>query len=395
MKKFLFSATSILIVLILFSCSNTEKLIRKGQFDRAFNVALHRVIRHPDKAKEVNSLINAYNKAQQRNNDYIVMLKKQGTPDIWDNVFDTYRRMDSRQNQIKTVLPLKINGQTQNVPIVDYLNEIVEAQKKAAEYYYVHGKSLLATNDKEKARQAYYEFQQTKKYFTNYKDVNDLINQAYTKGIRYVSIYVENKSFVNFSDFLNQELAKKLLDINTPSFNSMWVQFKTFINNPPTQDYAVIIQFEKLFAMPGSTDQKSYNVEKEIEDGWQYALDNNGNVMKDSLGNDIKIPKVSKIFCNITEVHLHKEAHVAGKIVFYDNVHNVELKYLPIAANQVFDYVYATANGDMRALSEETKKLLQNKPQSFPPTPIMINDAFNTLKVAINDGISKNKGVFK
>ena len=382
-------------VLFLFSCSNTEKLIRKGQFDRAFQVSLHRVIRHPDKAKEVNSLISAYNKAQQRDNDYIIKLRKQGTPDIWDNVFDAYRRMDSRQNQIKPVLPLKINGQTQNVPLVDYQNEIVEAQKKAAEYYYVHGKSLLKSNNKDKARQAYYEFQKTKKYYANYKDVNDLINEAYTKGIRHVSIFVENKSLVNFSNFLNDELSKKLLDLNTPSFNSKWVQFHTYIKNPPEQDYSVIIQFEKLFATPGSTNQKSYNKEKEIQNGWQYVLDNNGNVMKDSLGNDIKVPKIEKIFCNVTEVHLHKEAHVAGKIVFYDNVHHQELKYLPVGADQVFDYVYATANGDLRALDEATKKLINKKPMAFPPTPVMINDAFNTLKIAINNGIGKNKGIFR
>ncbi len=381
--------------LFLFSCSNTEKLIRKGQFDRAFQVSLHRVIRHPDKAKEVNSLITAYNKAQQRDNDYIIMLRKQGTPDIWDNVFDAYRRMDSRQNQIKPVLPLKINGQTQNISLVNYQNEIVEAQKKAAEYYYVHGKKLLATNNKDKARQAYYEFEKTKKYYVNYKDVNDLINQAYSKGIRHVSIFVENKSLVNFSNFLNEELSKKLLDLNVPSFNSKWVQYHTYIKNPPVQDYSVIIQFQKLFALPGSTNQKSYNKEKEIENGWQYVLDNNGNVMKDSLGNDIKVPKIEKIFCNVTEVHLHKEAHVAGKIIFYDNEHHTELKYLPIGADQVFDYVYATANGDLRALDEKTKKLINKKPLPFPPTPIMINDAFNTLKVAINDGIGKNKGIFR
>ena len=382
-------------VFFLFSCSNTEKLIRKGQFDRAFHISLHRVIRHPDKAKEVNSLISAYNKAQQRDNDYIVKLRTQGTPDIWDKVFDTYRRMDSRQNQIKPVLPLKINGQTQDIPLIDYQNEIVEAQKKAAEYYYVHGKSLLVTNNKDKARQAYYEFQKTKKYYANYKDVNDLIEKAYTKGIRHVSIFVENKSLVNFSDFLNEELSKKLLDLNTPSFNSKWVQFHTYIKNPPVQDYSVIIRFEKLFATPGATDQKSYNKEKEIENGWQYVLDNNGNVMKDSLGNDIKVPKIEKIFCNVTEIHLHKEVHVVGKIIFYDNVHSQELKYLPIGADQIFDYVYATANGDLRALDKATKKLINKKPMAFPPTPIMINDAFNTLKVAINDGIGKNKGIFR
>jgi len=392
--KYKTTFTILAAVFFLFSCSNTEKLIRKGQYDRAFQVSLHRVIRHPDNAKEVNSLITAYNKAQQRDNDYIVMLKKQGTPDIWDNVFDAFRRMDSRQNQIKPVLPLKINGQTQNISLINYQDEIVKAQKKAAEYYYVHGKALLKTNDKDKARQAYYEFEKTKKYYANYKDVNDLINQAYTKGIRHVSIFVQNKSLVNFSNFLNDELSKKLLDINTPSFNSKWVQFHTYIKNPPVQDYSVIIEFEKLFATPGSKEQNSYNKEKEIENGWQYVLDNNGNVMKDSLGNDIKVPKIEKIFCNVTEVHLHKEAHVAGKIVFYDNVHHTELKYLPIGADQIFDYVYATANGDLRALDEKTKKLLNNKPTTFPPTPIMINDAFNSLRAAINDGISKNKGIF-
>jgi len=384
------------IFFFFFSCSNTSKLIRKGLFDKAFKIALHRVIRNPENTKEVHALITAYQKAQQNDSSEIVMLKKKGDPSAWEDIFDLYNRMAVRQNNLKPVLPLKINGKIQHITLVDYQNEVIEAQKKADEYYYVHGKHLLASNDKEKARQAYYEFKKIRKYYTNYKDVDSLINQAYFKGIRYVAIYVENKSLIKYSKFLDETLSQTLLDLNTPSFNRKWVQYRTYIKKPPEyHDYAIIIIFKDLYVLPETIDRKNYNKEKEIENGWQYVLDENGNVMKDSLGNDIKIPKIEKIFCNVTEFHLHKEVHAKGKIVFYDNTRNRELKYLPIGASQVFDYVYATANGNLNALDDKTRKLTEKRPVAFPPTPIMVDDVFKTLRASINNAIAQNKNVFK
>ena len=52
-----------------------------------------------------------------------------------------------------------------------------------------------------------------------------------------------------------------------------------------------------------------YKGEKNIKDGFTYVLDTNGNVMKDSLGNDIKVDKIVKISAKKIEFEQTKSAN--------------------------------------------------------------------------------------
>jgi len=179
-----------------------------------------------------------------------------------------------------------------------------------------------------------------------------------------------------------------LLVFGVADFNSEWVEFHT--TNPSNNtyyDYFTIVNLKKIEVSPEQAQQKDRMESKEIEDGWEYVLDDNGNVVKDSEGNDIKIPKKRTIYCTLIETHQFKAAKLEGEIELVQNALRKVIKQVPIGAESVFEHISARAVGDVNALSDEDKELLKNTSVPFPHDLDLIIDGAETLKKSIRDGI--------
>src|SRR5690606_33996757 len=91
--------------------------------------------------------------------------------------------------------------------------------------------------------------------------------------------------------------------------------------------------------------------EKEIVDGWKYKKDQKGNVVKDSLGNDIKIDNIINAKARYFEYEQFKSTQVLADVTYIDLKTNELLDVFPIDSKFVFQHNYATFRGDERALS--------------------------------------------
>ncbi len=145
---------------------------------------------------------------------------------------------------------------------------------------------------------------------------------------------------------------------------------------------------------PESVKELQYTETKEVPDGFQYLLDKNGNVKKDSSGNDLKLPKTKIISCNISEVYQNKKAIIAGTLDFINNSSGQLVKTDPITSENFFEFRSATGFGDTSILKPETKAKLGKKPIPFPSNFEMILAAGQTLKGMVKNIIWTNKGVF-
>ena len=63
--------------------------------------------------------------------------------------------LNARQEAIKPVLPLKINGKSITLKFNDYSSQIVDYRYKTSDYLIDKGISLLDDDDKYKSRDAY------------------------------------------------------------------------------------------------------------------------------------------------------------------------------------------------------------------------------------------------
>ncbi len=377
-------------VLLLIGCSKSSlKYLQKGQYDNAIDKSVKVLLKEPDNSEEINVLSQSYKIANQRDNQKIEQLRLSGQPDIWDAVFNTYSLLQKRQEKVSGLQTSVLNSIAYQY--INYNAEIAEAKKKAADYFYVHAQKLLSTNEKYNARTAYDELQKIKSIFPNYKDVNELINKAYTIGNSYVLFKIENNS----QSILPKLFINEMESINIADLNIKWTIFHTKAVENYYYDYFIKLNIKMIDISPERLNKNNYSESKQVADGWQYALDSHGNVKKDSLGNDIKIPKFKTIKCNVSEIQQIKACVIAGTLDFINNENKQIIKSEPLRADWFFKNNYATATGDLNALSEESLKKLHSSFIPFPPNADMIMQCSNVLKSTSKEIIQRNARLLK
>jgi hypothetical protein len=376
--KFLYLFIPALFLIV--SCSGTkniEKNINTGNFNQAITDALNKLRKNKDKNPELVYLLqNAYIKANERDLNQIELLKLQNNNANTPQILDTYKALNSRQNAVKTILPLYANGKEIIFKTSNYNTEIANYKNEAAAYVYDEAQSLLNSPNKLDARAAYNEFEYIEGINPNYRDVRNLMTQAYYKGTDYVLVSIENQS----NQVIPRRLEEFLLDFNTYGLDKFWTVFHSERENNTNYDYAMSLQLAQINISPEQLREKEFVREREIKDGWQYKLDRNGNVMKDSLGNDIKIDKFVTVKANVLQIGQFKTSEVIGVVLFKDLATNKLLDRFPIRSQFTFENYFASYRGDKRALLPEDLNLINNPRVPFPPNEQMVFDCGEDLK---------------
>ena len=110
-----------------------------------------------------------------------------------------------------------------NFPYVDYMPEMVNAKRKAADFYFAHGTELMKSGIKESYRQAYNEFVRAKNYVGDYEGIDNKILEAKYLGMSRVFVSIQNNSILKFP----KEFEQDLLALDLPGLNSEWVEYHT------------------------------------------------------------------------------------------------------------------------------------------------------------------------
>ncbi len=346
-----------------------------------------KLMKNPNKEKQVRILHKAYNIAQQKDIERITFLRSSGQPEIWEEIFELYSRMNRRQNMVKFLSPEILTRM--NFQNVNYDNEILAAKLNAAEYFYANGLRLLNENTRNSARLAYSEFLKVKKYYANFRDTDKLIRESEDKGTANILFRVKNATDLIMPEGFAYELTRlPVSDMN--------ILFRRFYNSPLNDiqfHYYVNLFINDILVSPEQVKEVHYTESNEIQDGFQYVYDSNGNVMKDSLGNDIKVPKYVVISCNVVEVSQYKSVRV-GSTISILNEQNQLLVNEPLTGEWTFDNRYVMVSGDQRALSDETRGKLTRKPLPFPSNEYMILQTTDVLKNMSRDFVYRNRNLF-
>lgn len=367
-------------------------MIDKGEYDRALNYSIRKIQgKKNKKRKYVEAIEKAFKKVNQRDLNKITFLKEQKDGNYWGEIFDILNLIDKRQKLIEPLLPLQSEDGYQAIfKFVRVEPLLIEAENKAAQYLYDLAQSLLAKaykGDKIAARQAYKALDEIGEYKTSYRDVEYLKNRAYELGQENVLIEVKNNSQV----ILPKEFYYELKNINTKDLNQMWLKFYTNEDKSVDKfDYIVDLNIKDIVITPEREKEREFEETKKVKDGFTYLYDKNGNVKKDSLGNDIKKEKYSNVKAKVFELYRNKVAHVRGDIKIKDLNRNTNFKSYPINVDAVFESYAARYEGDKRALSSETRARLRTVPEPFPPTGELLMMAVDDLKNILLQQIKEN-----
>lgn len=381
-----------LSILLLFgACQSSTKLLRRGDYDAAIWKSVKKLTRNKEKSKEILVLQEAFKKANDRDKENITYLKKEGKPENWDDIFNTYSKMSQRQQMVKPLLPLYIaeQGREAHFDFLNYDDELIQAKKNATDYFYAHALSFLDRNNQADARQAYYELQKVKSLSDNYQNVDRELARAKQMGTSYVLFKMKNATPTPLPPTFESDLTK----ISLTELNTTWVTYHTSQTGDINYAYIILVNMKNINVSPEGLKESTTTETKTIPDGFDYVLDSKGNVKKDSMGNDIKIPRTKTLSCNVTELYQTKKAIISGTLDYINNSNGQLLKTIPIASENFFEYRSYNAQGDLNALKPETKDKLQYKPMPFPPSFDMLLQAGGVLKNMVKQLIYDNKNV--
>ena len=297
-------ALFLFVGLIAQSCLIVKPHTKKGDHRRAVLRASNH-LKHAKKLKTKDALALevSFQSEQQRLLQEIEQLKRDGSPDSWKRVYSKYEELNSLQQSIALFLPIYINKEFReaDIYITDLSEELYDAKVKTTEVLYVEVQQLMASNGKADARLAYAKCQDILNLMPNYKDVSSLRDEAYQKGLVFVNYAYYNDGV----SFLPASFENQLQQFPTNELSMDWISMH-YGEDMEEGDARIELRIVNIEFSPERASQNQYSDKKTIEDGYEYELDSDGNVKKDSLGNDIKTPKKIEIVANIFVTNMEK-----------------------------------------------------------------------------------------
>ena len=387
MKKLLLFTIGLSILISCGGRKQVEKALYSGNYDEAISNALNKLKTNKDKKRKqayIVMLEDAYYKAVERDLQTIDRLKKDGNPEHYKRIYEIYTNLHTRQEAIKPVMPLQVNRKTIHFKFSDYSNAIVESREKVSDYMYEIGLDLLDSDDKFKIREAYKTYKYIESINPNYDKTRELLDEAYDRGMDFVIVSIENQTH----QIIPRRLEDDLLNFDTYGLNQFWTVYHSNSDTNIDYDYAMQLQLKQINVSPERINERQFLREKEIIDGWEYQLDGDENVVKDSLGNDIKIDKIVNIKCRFFEIEQFKSTQVVAQVAYIDLKSNQIIDTFPIESEFVFENLYARIRGDKRALNSEDRKILRNSRIPFPSDEQMVYDTGEDLKLKLKDIIN-------
>jgi len=373
---------------ILSGCGSSKKQLERGNYDAAVSEAVRQLRKDADDSKQIATLERSYTIANEQDLERIRFLKIEGRPQNYDEIYLTYKRLADRQSLVRTVLPLKDGGRTIEFPYVDYMQEMIAAKKKSADFYYNHGMELMKTGLKDSYRQAFAEFVRAKEYVGDYEGIDNKIQESKYMGMSRVFVSLQNSTMIKFPP----EFEEDLLSVDLQALNSEWVEFHTINLDKDTKyDYYINVTVRNILISPDQTSQLDSVIKRDVEDGYSYQLDKKGNVMKDTLGNDIKMKKYKTLQCALISTLQTKSCRIEGDIETIQVNPDKVLKKDPIGAQSTFENISARALGDLGALNASQLARTKTQIVPFPSDTEMVLRCSESLKQAIRGSIQTNR----
>jgi hypothetical protein len=355
------------LFLSLISCRSVQSLVDSGDYDAAIALATKKMRGDKKKkTKHIKYLEKAFFKINGNDLEEISILKEVGDLDAYERILDLGQNIAYRQNLIIPYLPLvSKDGYVGHFEMVNSNSIINEAGNRIKTLSFEKGKEYLKlakeTHDKGYARDAYYAFLRVGDFDEDFKDVRALTALSSSLGVNHVLI----ETLFDNDLFLPRDITHYLDQVRYVPGSDKWTLYYDNVHARESFDFIARLKIIDIDISPEKERKRIFFEEKEIEDGQEYVLDKNGNVAKDTLGNDITRPKYSFIKARIKEIIREKSLGIRGEMELFETERGIT-QSLPISAEAIFEDLACIVRGDRRALSERTRKRVKDYPLEFP-----------------------------
>ncbi len=385
MKKSLIYGAVMAVFVACGGVKKTQKALNLGDYGQAINTSIGNLAKNKSKKSNqayVLMLEEAFKKNTERELKQIAFLQEDENPAHYEAVYHSYVNLRDIQERIRPLLPLSVDDEKRNArfKFKDYQDDLLDSKDDLSDYLYDKASNLLnnATN-KQDYRTAYDDFVYLEEIDPGFDDTKSKMEEAFARGQDYVQVQMVN----NTDQIVPAKLQEELLNFNTYGLDGQWTQFHANPLPNIRYDYTMELALKEINISPEQVNEKQIIKERQVKDGHSYALDPEGNVVRDSLGNKIKIDRFKTVQCNFYQFTQFKSAQVAGVVRFTDLATQQALDSYPLSSEFVFEHIYANYDGDKRALDNDLVKLLGLASVPFPSNEQMVYDAGEDLKLRL------------
>ena len=175
----------------------------------------------------------------------------------------------------------------------------------------------------------------------------------------------------------NQE--NEILDFKTYGLKTLWQNYYSKEDDSLDFDFQINLIFNNIEISPEIMNEKE-KIKKRTVKGWTYKLDSKGNIMKDSLGIDIKVDKVIDISVRTIEFRQSKAAKVVSEVQIINKKNNYIIDRFPLTSQFIFENIFMKYFGDIRALESRDRILIKKRFIPYPPDEVLVYDNSEMIK---------------
>lgn len=333
MKKICYLIFAITIIL---SACNTTKKVERGNWDNAINTSIRKLKKDKGDVAEIQALKTAYPEATAEDNLEIQKLMTQEKN--WGKIYNIYQRMDSRQEKVFSVLPLKLNGQEVTFKKVDYKSKMQEAKENAGKYHYNIACDYANRGTKKDFQYAFKQINYAMEYLGNLDSLLDFQDYCYQNGIYRIMIRCHSMIPLVSSRMLKD--VEQKVSMNTPG---TWVKYYYSDNKPSQLDFTLEVEL------------RNFLLENPREETLDKTFIHDGNT------------------CNYHQVSQISSSRLVYSLD-YKYLGSLRSYYQPHVEELLYEFIntYAKVKGSIRAVPEDLRIFLDNRPIQLPTKSEML-----------------------
>jgi hypothetical protein len=363
----------------------------EGRYDELLTLAEKKLSgKTVNKEKYVRAAEDAFLKVTERDMARIEKLKVSNRSGDWQEIVAIANKIERRQERLRPFLPLIADsGYQARFKFVKVEDILTYAESQIVESLYEEGRSSLRQGrggDKRAAQVAFEKFQEIVDRRGAIRDVLTLRDEARDLGIVRVLTTVDNRVERHMPEYVSDVLAETVRSIQS----SFWTQYYSELPANTSADIEVRLVIQALEIGPESITHEEIPKQRKIEDGWQYVLDARGNVTKDSLGNDIKVPKYREVRAVVVRSHQEKAASLRGVLELVDTRNQQILETRPMYLEHRFTHQGQSFFGDERALERASDRVIVG-PAPFPGNESMMLVVAEMVRPALHKELNKSR----
>lgn len=363
-----------LLAITFVSCKNAEKLYRQGRYDEAVEQAAKKLSKKPGDAATLDILQNAYRYAVSDHEKKIENYTNSNSDLRWENI---YREYISLQNLYEAIR--RSPSVYEVVQPTDYSSFVVTYKEEAGNVRYERGLELMDQNTKKGYRDAYNEFQKALSLKPGDLSIKQKLDEAFASAVTNVVILPPSRFGFQYSSYFYD-------------FNSFNYDMLRYLNNNNRS------QFLRFYSPNEAVNMRADNVAEmrfsDINIGRYRDQRSTREVSKQIVGKErvIKADSVVKEYITVKAkiTTIRRELQADG--LLQATIRDIDNRYLwsdTYRSDYRWVYSFAIYTGDERALSEEDKKII-NQREQFPPSNdeiirVIMNDILNKAQCGISD----------